>query len=50
MNAETFTMIIAVWLIILCAGVAWMAFREARKDDKWLEEADELDEWIQRGE
>ena len=50
MNAETVTMIIAIWLIILCAGVSWLAFREPRKADKWLEEADELDEWIQRGE
>jgi len=44
-------MIIAVWLIILCAGVAWMAFRGSRKADKWLDEYDsEVEDWLQRGE
>jgi len=38
MNAETVTMIIAIWLIVLCAGLAWMALKDGADADKWLDE------------
>ena len=50
MNLETLSLTIAVFLIVICGGVAWLVIADAKHADKWLEEDDELDEWIQRGE
>jgi len=51
MNLETLSLTIAVFLIVICGGVAWLVIADARHADKWLDESDtELDEWIQRGE